>query len=293
MNQIDRTVGFQQVAPCPGAGMGLARDEQHPQPVAYAVDLNQHGVVGAGQLAFGDGRRELQHVAPAMGQRERQLDVTAHRHREALRLVAIDRDVERRRLEAFGRCSLVVDADRHGDGLAENPEGGCVVDAQPAIPVRGAPGMQKMHRRGQGRRAVDVVHAPIGEHDHSGDAPARLLGQRLGQRRHQLRAAVFLPVGNADAPHLRVAARGEPCRQRVGGGCGHCGALAQALAGASILHQEHDVGERFTLFLLIDRAGERADHRCHRQRPQRPARESAPECQRHPRQRHGSKRGDQ
>ena len=43
-------VGLEQVAPDPLARIGLARDQQHAQPVAHAVDRDERAVV-AGQLA--------------------------------------------------------------------------------------------------------------------------------------------------------------------------------------------------------------------------------------------------
>ena len=45
MHQVDRAVGLQQVPPGALAGIGLAGDEQHPQPVAHAVDRDDRLVV--------------------------------------------------------------------------------------------------------------------------------------------------------------------------------------------------------------------------------------------------------
>ena len=51
MHEIDRAVGLQQVPPGALARIGLARDQQHPQPVAHAVDRDDGGVVAVGELA--------------------------------------------------------------------------------------------------------------------------------------------------------------------------------------------------------------------------------------------------
>jgi len=50
MHEIDRRVGFENVAPHPLASMRLARDEQHPQAVAHAVDDDCGAVVDKRQL---------------------------------------------------------------------------------------------------------------------------------------------------------------------------------------------------------------------------------------------------
>ncbi len=47
VDQIDRRVGLEQVAPDPLASMGLARDQQHAQPVADAVHRHHGAVVDA------------------------------------------------------------------------------------------------------------------------------------------------------------------------------------------------------------------------------------------------------
>jgi hypothetical protein len=92
MHQIHACVRFQQVAPDPFARMRLARDQQHAQPVAHAVDLHDGGVVAVGQLALGHGHLELQHVHPAMRQAHGQFQILAHGNVEGLRVFAIDRD---------------------------------------------------------------------------------------------------------------------------------------------------------------------------------------------------------
>nr|WP_316629704.1 hypothetical protein [uncultured Brevundimonas sp.] len=53
MNQVDRRVGFQQIAPRPFRRVGLAGNEQHAQAVAHAVDADQGTVVDGGKLALG------------------------------------------------------------------------------------------------------------------------------------------------------------------------------------------------------------------------------------------------
>ena len=63
MDEVDRGVGFQQVAPGALAGMRLAGDQQHAQILADAVDQRDGAVVGVGQLAVGAVDRQLDDVA--------------------------------------------------------------------------------------------------------------------------------------------------------------------------------------------------------------------------------------
>ena len=64
MDEIDRRIGFEDVAPDPLAGMRLARHQQHPQPVAHAVDDDNRAVVVEGQLLRAGIDRELETLGP-------------------------------------------------------------------------------------------------------------------------------------------------------------------------------------------------------------------------------------
>ena len=75
MYQIDRRVGLQQVAPGPLAGIGLARDQQHAQPVADAVDRNDGLIVEIGQLTLGIRYYQLHDVWPGMVQLDLDADL--------------------------------------------------------------------------------------------------------------------------------------------------------------------------------------------------------------------------
>ena len=66
MHEIDRGIGFQQIAPYPLAGMGLARDQKHPQAIAHTIDNDNRAVVL--QCLFGIARFDfkLDNVFAAM-----------------------------------------------------------------------------------------------------------------------------------------------------------------------------------------------------------------------------------
>ena len=67
MDEVDRRVRLQQVAPCPFPSMGFARDQQHPQTVANAVHVKGRAVVAERQFPRRRFQRELDNVRPAMG----------------------------------------------------------------------------------------------------------------------------------------------------------------------------------------------------------------------------------
>ena len=85
MDEVDRGVGFEDVAPDPLAGMRFARHQQHPQPVAHAVDDDDGAVIVEGQLLRAGLDLELDDIGSAMIDRDRQRDVAIDRHRELVR----------------------------------------------------------------------------------------------------------------------------------------------------------------------------------------------------------------
>ena len=217
-----------------------------------------------------------------MRQGQRQVDVLTQPDHEALRLSPVDRDVDRGLGHALGRGAHVLDPDGEGDGFAQDGKGGGVADDKAAIPILGLAGHQQMNRRGHVGGPVDVVQASVRHHDGAGDPGARFLGHRLGQGGHQLGAGVGLTIGNGDPAHLGVRAgrqtRGHAVDRRVGLGC----AVRQGLAGRAVLDQQDDVRERRAVLLPVGRTRERGQYHQRGQPAQGPARQPAPDGQRHP-----------
>ena len=73
VDQVDRGVGLEQVAPDAQARIGLAGDQQHAQAVAHAVDEEHLAVVERGHLARRRRGLDLEHRLAGAGQLERQL----------------------------------------------------------------------------------------------------------------------------------------------------------------------------------------------------------------------------
>ncbi len=122
----------------------------------------------------------MQHVAPAMGQLERQGDVFAQGHAETLSFGAIDRNIDMNLGETLRRGSQILDRQRHADFFAKNGKSRGVADGQAAIPVGIAPGIQQMQRRRHIRRMVQIMQATVGQQDSPGNAALGLLRHRFG-----------------------------------------------------------------------------------------------------------------
>ena len=217
-----------------------------------------------------------------MGQGDGQFDIPPDRHLKALRCTAIHRNLQRRGRPAIGCRTAVFDAQGQGDRFADDGKRRRVAHDQAAVPVGPAPAQQQVQRCRQIRGAFDVMYLPVGQRDDPGDAGARFFGQRRRQCRHQFGSGIANAVRYGDAAQFGVGARLDGRAQRLGGLCHLAGAVGQRLAGALVLDQHHDVGERAAVLDLIDRAGQRAQqHQC-RQGAQGPAGQAAPQRQHQP-----------
>ena len=275
MHQIDTCIGFQQVPPDPLSRMRLARNQQHPQPVAHPVDLHHGGVVSIRQFPLRRGRGKLQHIHPAMRQRDRQIQILAHRHAKGLRRAVIHRNRQIHR--AFPRRGpLILDPQRQHHLFAQDGKGRRVLHDQAAVPIRLAPRQQHMQGRGQRGGKLHIMHLPIGDDHRPRHARTRLLGQQFRQRRHRQRSAILGRITEPPHPQFRILQPRhlglDACNRRL-----HLPRpVAQALARAFVHHQKHDIRQRRPLLLLQGRIGNRRQHHQRRQPPQPPSRQAPP-----------------
>ncbi len=279
MHQIHGAVGFQQVPPGALARIGLAGDQQHPKPVAHAVDRDHRGVVAPGQLAGHLGGGEFQHVDAAALQRDRERDRLADRHVEAQRPGAVERDRQRCHPAARRGGADVLDAQGHADRLADDGEGGRCLDDDPPVPVGIRAGQQHMHRPGEIRQRLGVVDLSVGDEDRPGDAVGRDLRRGLGQRAQEPRA-VLAAVAHADLADLQrawLAGAVEPRPQAVERLRHLIGSKPDPVRGALVDHHERDTGHRQAVLLPPRRLRQRHQQHQRRQRAQPPAGQPAPE----------------
>src|SRR6185437_4731990 len=196
MHQIDRGVGFEQIAPGALAGMRLAGYQQHPQFVAHAVDRNYRAIVDLGELVFERRSLDLDDVLPGMRDRHVDFDLGADRDVALFQRLAV---APHRDLRGAYLGALVFDAEADGLRLPDDAKARRLREYDAAVDLVFVAGNQRVQRRGEAEcRGIGrhVVHAAVGDHDGAGDAVGRHVGERRGQRREQPRA-VGLAIGFA------------------------------------------------------------------------------------------------
>ena len=207
MHEIDRRVGFQDVAPDALPGMRLARDQQDAQPVAHAVDDDRGAVVRQRQFLRPGFGLDFQNIRAAVIDRDRQRHVAADRHHHRMRRAAIlapgDAGAPFRGRLAVGRFASgrrqILDPHGQRRLLADQPEARRVRDREPAVVFVPVSREQHVQRRAKlagrcfRRRARYVMHLPIGDHDDAGQALVRHIGQAAAQRGEQLVPSPPLP----------------------------------------------------------------------------------------------------
>ena len=165
------------------------------------------------------------------------------------------------------------------DRLVDDGEGGRGLDDDAAVPVVGAAGQEHLHRTGEARERVGVVHFAVGDQDRAGDAVGRQLGRRLGERGQEL-GAVLAAVGDMHGVHLEGAALPEPVEPGLEPGqrLGELGVAAvDAVRGAVVEHDDRDVRHRRPVLAPERRPGERGEQHQRREPAQPPAGQPAPE----------------
>ena len=147
MDQIDRGVGLEQVAPGPFTDMGLSGDQQHPKPVTDPVDHHGGPVIQLRDLARSRLHRQFDHRRPGVLEDER-LPLRASDHRfDGSGGNAVDAETNDR-APILGGCP-----DRHGvlhlvddlEALADETVRGRLLDNQPSVPLVRVAGEKHMH----------------------------------------------------------------------------------------------------------------------------------------------------
>ena len=236
--------------------MWLARHQQHPQPVAYPVDLHHSGIVAVGQ--FGAHRRglELQHVHAAMGQNDGQFHIFAQGHLKLHRWAAVDGNGQIGQPAQFRGSALIFDPQGQFDLFIQYGKGRGVTHDQPAVPIVWVASQQGMQRRGQTGGAFDVVDAPIRDQHDPGNPALWFLGQCLRQPGHQQRPAVAAVIAHVHHAQFRIRA-GIHFGLQSGKRCGGLvSPVRNPLAGAFVHHGHNDVSQRLPVLGLQGRIGD-------------------------------------
>ena len=267
MHEIDRGVGFQQVAPGALAGMRLAGDEQHAQLVAHAVDRDDRAVVDRRQFAFHRRGFDLDDIGAGMRDRDLHAHILSRRDVAAVDLLAVAAHGDAHRT---ARGALILDAEGDHLRLPDNAEARRRGQHHAAVALVGLSGDQRMNRRGEAERGGvgrHVMHAAVGDEEGAGDAVRRHVGEDGAERIEQARA-VGLAVGLAgfgDA-HFEAGNAAEPLGQRDARVLGLLGALAEILARALVDDDGGDRRDRIAVLAGEGRIGEREHEQSQRER---------------------------
>ncbi len=89
MNEIDRWIGFEDVAPDALSRMGFAGNQQHPQPITHAIHDNDRTVIVEGQFLRPGLDLDFDYIGPAMVDCDRQRDIPIDRDRDLMRGAAV------------------------------------------------------------------------------------------------------------------------------------------------------------------------------------------------------------
>ncbi len=262
MDEIDRGVGFEDVAPDALAGMRLARDEQHPQAVAHAVDDDDGMVVVERQLARAGLDRELENVRPAVIDRHRQRNIAADRHRHLPRRAAIlaprhDRLALCALLLAGGVFRQVLDPDFQLQFLADQAKARGLGDDEPAVALVGQAREQNMERRADrfgGRLGVaggDIVHLPVGDHDDARETLPRHVrhcAREGGEQARPVVAGAGLRLSRPNHADIEVALARQAIAERRQRRFGRMLAIADPLARRFVDDDDRGIALRVALF---------------------------------------------
>ena len=273
MDEVDRGIGFEDVAPDALAGMRLARDEQHPQAVAHAIDHDDGMIVVERQLARARLDRKLENIGSAVIDRQGQWDIAADRHGHLPRRAAIlaprhDRLALCALLLAGGALRQILDPDLQLQFLADQAKARRLGDDQPAVALVGQAREQNVERRADrlgGRLGVaggDVVHLPVGDHDDAREALSRHVGHRAREGGEQARpviAGAGLRLSRPDHADIEVALASEAIAERRQRRFGRMLAIADPLARQFVDDDDRGIALRVALFFdhrWVDESGE-------------------------------------
>jgi hypothetical protein len=268
MDEVDGRVGLEEVAPGPLAGVRLARDQQHPQPVAHAVDDDHGAVVGERQLPIARRGLDLEHRRPGVLQHEFDDRVLAGGEVGGPERPAVAADGDGGGAARLARH--VVDAQHHALLLPDDAVGRDLLDDQAAVDLVVPARQQHVEGRGELQRACAfrrIVDLAVGHGDDAGDAPARHVGQRPFQGGEQARAFIprlALGAGGVRDPHhpdLGAGQAPEALLQLGDRSLGLVGAPIDSLAGRFVRDDHGHIRQGLAPLLHPAWIGERRQER--------------------------------
>ena len=238
MHEIDVGVGFQQIAPHSFARMRLAGDQQHPELVAHALDVDHGAIAVGGDFAFDRRDFELNHVRARM--------VDRRLHIDPLPDLGVDRRdrfavAPHRELDRLAVVGAVKNAGFDDLIFADNAVARRLNELDTPLPLAFVTGDQRMQRRVEAKRSRglrNVVRVAVGDDDRAADPVGRRIGERAPQSSEQFGPFGFGFVARGfDDPQIDVSKRLEPRLELVARFVCLLRPLADVLALGTIDHQ--------------------------------------------------------
>src|SRR5262249_8467812 len=242
MDQIDRGVGLEQIAPGALSGMWLAGHQQYAQLVAHAVNRNDRAIINLREFAVERRGLYLHDVWPGMWDRHIDFDVGAQGNHTLFQDLAIASHCD------FGGTelgSLIIYPKADGLRLTDDAEARRQSKHDPTVDFVVVARNQRMQGGGKsqrGRVGGDIMNTAVGDQDGTGDTIGRYVGERRRQGGEQL-GAVGFAVGGAGFGNAHFQARNTLESLDQGSACvlGLLVAIAEVLARAFV---DDDGGNR-------------------------------------------------
>ena len=268
VDEVDRGVGLEQVAPGALAGVRLAGDQQDPQVFADAFDFGYRAVVGEGQFAGERLGLELEDVRAGVRNVDDEFARLARGDHLGGQRVAVAGYGD---ADAAGIGDAIVEhAEMDRLVLSDDAEARRAVDDDAPVDLVVVAGEKHVEGRTAGQRLLagrNIVNLPIGQHDHRADAVGRHVGKRRGERPEQGRAVDGRTAAGLDGADLQPLERRQALDQGGARGFGRLVAAVEALAGALVDDDADHGRQRLAVLAERNRVEERKEQHERGDRP--------------------------
>ena len=258
--------------------MRLAGDQQYPELVAHALDVDHGAIAVGGDLAFDRRNFELDHVRAGMVDRRLHIDPLSDLGVDRRNRLAVS---PHRELDRFAVVGAVEDARFDDLILADDAVARRLNQLDTPLPLAFVAGDQRMQRRVEakrGRGLRNVVRVAVGDDDRAADPLGRRIGERAAQSSEKFGSLGFGFVARGfDDPKVDVSERLEPRFEFVARLVRLTWPLAYVLALGSIDHHGDNVLERTPVLLNEIGIEQSEQQQRHAQRAQPCATNAAPD----------------
>ena len=262
--------------------MRLAGNQQHAQPVPHPGNRHHRARIA---VADGSGQRvggEFHHALPGTGDGDVDVLFLADGHGDPSRRLAVMADGQRggATAEQAGLAAQILHHRPQRHILADNAIAGGGDHAHAPIRLFALGGEQHVQWHAVGHVGRNVMHLPVGCHDHAREAGGLDVREGVIDGTEQP-GAVIVTARDIDHAQFQIAQCGVMAGHILGDGIAcavHQGAaVAQLHRGGAVEHQQCDIRPPLPRLLNQSRPGEPEQHRGESQRPPQRARCASPD----------------